>query len=98
MQMEEREKRKGKWGQKGPDGVWFKNEGTGNADERQHLDHEIQLAQSERVSVAGAGDTGAERREDTDDTGEPVEPRLATRPRDRAIVASLIEWKDTAPR
>ena len=29
---------------------------------------------------------GAERREDTDDTGEPLEPRLATRPRDRATV------------
>ena len=54
--------------------------------ELQRLEHEVQMAHSERGSVAGVGDMGAERREDTDDTGEPLEPRLATRPRDRATV------------
>ena len=54
--------------------------------ERQRLEHEVQMAHSERGSVAGVGDMGAERREDTDDTGEPIEPRVVTRPRDRATV------------
>ena len=54
--------------------------------ERQRLEHEVQLAQSERGSVAGVGGMSAECRDDVDDNGEPIEPRLVTRPRDRATV------------
>jgi len=54
--------------------------------ERQRLEHEVQMDQSERGSVAGVGGMSAEYRDDVDDSGEPIEPRLATRPRDRSTV------------
>ena len=54
--------------------------------ERQRLEHEAQLAQSERGSVAGVGGMRAECHDDEDDSGEPIEPRVITRPRDRATV------------
>ena len=48
--------------------------------ERQRLEHGVQLAQSERGSVAVVGGMSAECRNDVDDSGEPIEPRLVTRP------------------
>jgi len=55
--------------------------------ERQRLEHELHMAQSDRGSVAGVGDTDKESHGGADDTtGEFMEPRLATRPRDRAAV------------
>ena len=49
--------------------------------ERQRLEHEVQMAQSERGSVAGVGGRSEECRDGVDDSGEPIEPRLLTRPR-----------------
>ena len=43
-------------------------------DELQRLEHEAQLAQSERGSVTGVGGMIAECRDDVDDSGEPIEP------------------------
>jgi len=55
--------------------------------ECQRLEHELHMAQSDRGSVAGVGDTDREHHGGADDaTGEFMEPRLATRPRDRAAV------------
>ena len=42
--------------------------------ERQRLEHEVQMAQSERGSVAGVGGMSAECRDDVDDSGELIEP------------------------
>ena len=52
--------------------------------ELQRLEHEAQMAQSERGSVAGVGGMRAECHDDEDDSGEPIEPRVITRPRDKS--------------
>ena len=48
--------------------------------ELQRLEHEVQMALSERGSVAGVGGMRAECHDDEDDSGEPIEPRVITRP------------------
>jgi len=46
--------------------------------ELRRLEHEVQMAQSERGSVAGVVGMSAECRDDDDDSGEPIEPRVVT--------------------
>ena len=86
MEMEERREEKQRQDRKDQMDFDLRVKELDMQTERQRLEHEVQMAHSERGSVAGVGDMGAERREDTDDTGEPIEPRVIIRPRDRATV------------